>query len=209
MNIYTYYEDIYDKQFKINDQSRLLDLWMDSWSSKGWTPIVLNSDDAKKNPNYDKYLNRFIKYPSLNHKEYELACFLRWVAMEMIGGYHCDYDVMNYGFIGEGETSLTFYSKFMVPCMVFGTKEDYTRILELFMSYNRRSKKHVSDQTILVENINTIEYNKRYLCPEYKQEGNWFQYELVHYPNGVMSKYGLQPRYMAVEEFNNIINTLK
>ena len=209
MKIHTFYSDIYDKKFGIDTNIRLLELWKENWSLLGWEPVVLGYEDAKGNPRYSEYLAKFRTFPTSNSKDYELACFMRWVAMEMVGGYHCDFDVFNYGYHGEGEKELTFYSKYMVPCMVYGTKGDYSRMLELFMSYNPKGKSHVSDQSILVENVDTFPHKKRYLCPEIGQEGNYYRYELVHYPNGVMSQACMQPRWRYVKHFNDIILGMK
>lgn len=204
--IYTYYMDIYERMFGIDHHTKLLAVWKESWESQGWQTVVLGPDDAKKNPKYKQYLKRFKTFPSLNHKDYELSCFLRWVAMEYVGdGYHCDYDVMNYGFHGEGETELTFYSKYMVPCMVYGRKEDWTRMLDLFMKHKPTGQNHVSDQSILVENVDTFPHRKRYMCPELNQEQNAVKYELVHYPNGVMNEMGLQPRHVFIKVINDIV----
>lgn len=148
-------------------------------------------------------------YPTVNAREYELACFLRWVAMEMIGGYHCDFDVMNNNFKGEHMDGLTFYSKWLVPAMAWGEKEDYTRMLELFMDYDYRGKKHVSDQSILFENADMFPHEKRYMMPEFEEEGNWFAYELTHYPNSRTLGIGLTPRSKFVEIFDRMIYELR
>lgn len=203
--IYTYFEDFsHDKESLV-----LLAEWRRNWTQYGWTPVVLGSEDAMKNPRYEEYVRRFSLYPTTNSPKYELCCFLRWVAMEMKGGYHCDFDVMNNGFKGEHLNGLTFYSKYLVPAMVWGEKADYTRMLQLFMDYDYKGKKHVSDQSILVENVNTFPHEKRYMMPEIEQEGNWFNYELIHYPNGRMAQLGMKPRSVNVERFNRIFHELR
>lgn len=203
--IYTYYEDVSGGRYANTDNERLLGVWRRSWERRGWRTVVLGREDAMKNPKYGEYENRFMRYPSKNDRRYELACFLRWVAMEERGGYHCDFDVMNNGFDGEHGDGLTFYSKFLVPAMTWGTKEDYGRMLELFMSYDYEGKDHVSDQSILVENASRFEYVHRYMMPEIEQEDNWFEYELTHYPNTQMTALELHPRWRVVEMLDRMI----
>lgn len=200
MNIYTYFEDFSHSRENI----ALLTEWRRNWERHGWTPVVLGREDAMKNPRYGEYVKRFSLYPTVNNPNYELCCFLRWVAMEMVGGYHCDFDVMNNGFKGEHRAILTFYSKYLVPAMVWGDKDDYSRMLALFMGYDYKGKRHVSDQDILVENVDTFPHEKRYMMPEIEQEGNWFNYELIHYPNMRMAELGMNPRSVNVERFNRI-----
>lgn len=209
MNIYTYYEPVPGDPRDRQNNEQLLELWQQNWESKGWTPVVLSRKDAEKNPRFKEYMSRFMHYPTVNNKTYELACFLRWVAMEMIGGYHCDFDVFNIRFRGGHYEELTFYSKYLVPAMVWGAKADYSRLLDLFMKYDYRGKQHVSDQNILVDNVNTFPHKKRYMMPEFMQEGNWYNYELVHFPNARMSTWDMRPRARYIALWMDIINNLK
>lgn len=178
--IHTYYEDLGDGD---TDNIQLLKVWQDCWQSKGWKTVVLTREDAKKNPRYQEYYDRFMLYPTTNSRKYEMACFLRWVAMEMIGGYHCDFDVMNYGFKGEHGDMLTFYSKYLVPAMVWGRKEDYSYMLDVMMNYDYEGKEHVSDQNLLVDVVDSLSCWKIYKMPEINQEDDWEKYPLVHFPN--------------------------
>ena len=50
MKIYTYYEDVGFKK-----QLELIEVWEESWRKQGFDPIVLNREDAKKSPLYQKY----------------------------------------------------------------------------------------------------------------------------------------------------------
>ncbi|MDM8174790.1 hypothetical protein QT327_10545 [Olivibacter sp. 47] len=210
MKVYTYYHEIFDSLHGNSDQKQLIEVWKENWRRNGWEPVVIGLSQAKENPKYESYLKCFSKFPSKNNKEYELACLLRWVAMEQIGeGFMSDYDVMSYGFNGHKEGDLTFYSKNMVPCFAYGTKQGWSRLLELFMSYEPKGKDHVSDQTILVEYFDSFKFRKQYMCPEYNEEGNWYEYPLVHFPYARTDFYGLSPRWKFVREFNKIIYSLK
>lgn len=209
MKIYTYYEQVSDDSADIMDSQKLLELWVRNWSSKGWQPVILNDKDAEKNPRYEECTERFKQFPTINSRRYELACFKRWLAMACIGGYHCDFDVMNLRFRGGHTNGLTFYSKHIVPAFVWGTKEDYDSMIDLFMNYDDTGKVHVSDQQILADNVDTFQLEKRYMMPEFMQERNWYNYELVHFPNGRMSHWKMQPRHRYIELLLDLIENLK
>lgn len=211
--VYTYYDNVFDKLEGIDSQARLVELWKNNWASRGWKPVVLSKEDAKKHPNYKKYLKRFKSYKTSNHPDYELACFLRWVALANLGGgYMMDYDVFNYGFKGCDETKLTFFAKDLVPCAVYSSQQDLEKLLDLFMRYDGPTD-HISDQNVIAYYANTILYDKdqfdvncQYQCPEYLQEGNWMKYDLVHYPNFRMDPSGLQPKWKYIKLMSEIID---
>lgn len=209
MKIYTYYEQVSSDRAEALNAERLLELWVRNWSSKGWQPVILSDKDARKNPRYKECISRFQTFPTGNNTRYELACFKRWLAMACIGGYHCDFDVMNLRFRGGHTNDLTFYSKYLVPAMVWGSKEDYKRLLDLFMAYDPSGKVHISDQQILVDNVDTFQFEKRYMMPEFMQENNWYNYELVHFPNSRMTHWKMQPRHRYIEMLLDLIENLK
>jgi hypothetical protein len=210
MKIYTYYHEIFDSMLSNDHQKELIKVWKNNWASQGWHPVVLGLNDAKKNPKYKEYLDKFRLFPTKNHVDYELACLLRWVAMEFIGeGFMCDYDVMNYGFNGHREGDLMMYTKNVVPCVVYGTEGGFSRMLNLFMQFNGKGKDHISDQSILVESVNSFDFKRVYLCTEYREEGNWYNYPLVHYPYSRTDANGLTPRWKFVNEFNELIKNLR
>ena len=192
MNVYTYHEDLRE----MPDQTELLHLWESSWQNRGWTPIILTEDHAKLHPHFSAFVKVVEKYPTVNPKTYELACFKRWLAMVQVGGgWMVDYDVINYAFRpqppGDG---LTLYAGSCCPCVTSGTTEDYASAIQTFATYEGKYEvypgaPHISDQDIL-RNLPNL-YRVRSNCINFSAEG-WEQSELVHYPNGLMEKH--QPR---------------
>lgn len=70
--------------------------WRRSWSGAGWKPRVLTPAHARAHPEHDA-LEAFVKtLPTPNARDYESACFLRHLAVAVVGGgYLSDYDVVN------------------------------------------------------------------------------------------------------------------
>jgi len=65
----------------------------------GWDPILLGIKEAKKHPLYKRLNSAYEALPSVNHAQYEAACFRRWLAASQSGALlMVDYDVINYGF---------------------------------------------------------------------------------------------------------------
>lgn len=149
MIIYTYYEDILD------DQLELIETWKKSWSKYGWTPIVLTRDDVSASNND---INKLLSLPSVNNKSYELSCYLRWKAMSKLGGWMCDYDVVNDGFTLDDALNYepTSILQNHVPCLVYSDKLNYDKIFNLFLcddilkySENINNEQHISDMMVI------------------------------------------------------------
>ena len=59
------------------------------------TTIVLSLEDAKKHPEYAALRARIEKLPLGGNREYDMACYLRWLAMVGAGGgWMSDYDAV-------------------------------------------------------------------------------------------------------------------
>lgn len=149
MNIYTYYEKV--PQMKRDNQLELIEIWEKSWKKYGWNPIVLDKNHTNCSESEVEY---FFSLPTANHKIYEVACFLRWNAMSNIGGgWMCDYDVVNCGFLPESSKKWQSLSILQghVPCLVYGSQTDYKKMFDIFKSESLSHTKdnHVSDMVVI------------------------------------------------------------
>jgi hypothetical protein len=152
--IYTYFDDIGV------GNSMLLESWTQSWKRNGWIPIVLDQSIAKLHPFYSLLYEQFDKFPTVNSKAYEMSCYLRWVAMAVVGGgYLSDYDTLNMDFPPPDTppTNFTIYQG-AVPALVSASQQEYERILNelaLFKLDPTRhvydDKPHISDMYIFLE----------------------------------------------------------
>ena len=113
-HVYTFYEPLRSKQDASaglagfgtvlagesdSEDLAALRIWNESWRAQDWTTHVLSVADAKKHRRYDEFLRGFAKLPTNNNRDYELACYLRWVGMAAVtatngdgGGVMTDYD---------------------------------------------------------------------------------------------------------------------
>jgi hypothetical protein len=156
--VFTYYEPVLDNQDE--ERQKLLNLWRKSWTAYGWTPIVFDSNIAKKHPEYEQYYRAFYSFPTVNPKAYEVACFVRWVCMLVVGGgYLSDMDVMNYGFTPDDAAKMTNGSfhvfQSAVPAFTHGSNAEYERIVKMFAYYSEPfdveyDKPHTSDMHMLI-----------------------------------------------------------
>jgi hypothetical protein len=109
-NVICYYNKIEGNSFSKQSEA-LVDRWSKNWSSKGWNPIVLDSDFAKENPMYHKLNIGDLSsnlYHSSNHgsfgsAEYLSQCYTRWLAYSYFVSLNgstiwSDYDVYNHSF---------------------------------------------------------------------------------------------------------------
>ena len=73
-----------------------LEVWKATWSAAGWKPVVLTEEHAALHPKYQEYRDYFMSMPTVNSPEYETGCYLRHMAMAVIGGgFMSDTDVIN------------------------------------------------------------------------------------------------------------------
>jgi hypothetical protein len=91
--IHTYCEALHSNADKI------LAKFKQSWEKHGYTVVVHGIEQARSNPLYGDYMRVCEDFPTLNHKNYELCCFRRWMAFDLVGvtALFSDYDILNCG----------------------------------------------------------------------------------------------------------------
>lgn len=180
MKVYTYFEDL-----KIQPDSLwVLGKWKGIWACAGFEPIILGVKDFHKHPKYKVMDAKFHSFPTVNPKRYEIACFRRWCAMAVIGGFMVDYDVFPYGLSPfTPDRGLVFYDRGKVPCAVSGSKEDYEKMLRWFLGYEGEvddcvnGRAHISDQTI------TTKQNDATVIPLVLEPGKHTNGCMIHFSN--------------------------
>ena len=131
--VYTYFED------QGMGDGPAVDVWREVWSKAGWDPKVLTQNDAAKHPRYDEMVDRFMTYPTSNPPGYELACYLRYLAMaEAGGGFMTDYDVVNVNVPPPpqcdwlpNDGAFTTHENF-VPSLATGSAAEFERVVGEF-----------------------------------------------------------------------------
>lgn len=183
----TYYEHING----FDDDVNLLGLWKVSWENNGWKTRVLTLDDAKRHSNYSKYISRFSAFPTVNDKQYELACFNRWFAMACIGGYMADYDVINHGLRPfDRPNSFTLF-ELRCPSFVFGKIRDYNFCLDVFYRFCE-PRSHISGYDILNQ-IHIYDVDEKV-----EQFGKPSGKKLIHYSNHSMHNHKPRSKYITI-----------
>jgi len=172
----------------------LINLWKYTWIKNGWKPIILNQTIAQKHLLYEKYYSVIKSFPTINTKEYENACFLRWLAMSVVGGgFMSDYDVINKNFVYQREKMVykrpVIYQG-LVPSLVFGDEEDYLKFVQLFISYKPDTfEKHISDMVILSKQY----FQKKNIYESFNiikafKEPYWTKAKLIHFAHNTIPK---------------------
>ena len=113
-------------------------MWNESWTHAGWATQVLSQEDARRSPRYDQYLSAFFELPTVNRVEYEVACYMRWVAMSMVAGegaVMADYDVLNLGWPAQEVPARLTVLQGSVPSVVIGTAAEFERIADFFANF--------------------------------------------------------------------------
>lgn len=175
--VFTYYEPI------LLGHAPLLDLWYESWSNHGWTPVVLGESQFRLHPFASEFERRVSNFPTVNDTRYELACFRRWLAMATIGGLITDYDVANRNFSPHDFealplSNLTVLCEHRVPCVVFGTQKQYAYASSKLAHYQVRDddlfegRKLVEDMTILRRLHPADWFSEVVVCKAFGTEGD-------------------------------------
>ena len=197
--VYTYYDGIYEENGEaLSDNAKiqhiLLNKWKRSWAKQGWCPKVLTEHDAASHPFYEEFKQRYSRLPTANMPEYEMACYLRWLAVAAKGGgFMSDYDVINYSFKPvKPQDDLVIYESHpereqVTPSVVGGTANGFNMAASIFAAcepdnvrMDEGDKPHTSDMIILQHFASRNFYT---ICPivrQYRHDG-WKDAPLVHY----------------------------
>ena len=179
--------------------NRILDLFRRNWESRGWEISILGPDDATRHPRALGFSEWVARFPTQNPREYELACYQRWLPMALRGGLAVDTDVLNNGLTPDmldlskmdvrwdSMGSLPFSLEAShVPCALWGREDQYEAMLDLF-SNTKPSGHHTSDMLIFIANAPGRSY-KVPLCSQYARAWNedngtkgWRDYPMVHF----------------------------
>lgn len=162
MKIYTYYQNINHPS-----QQELIDLWKISWSRKGYKPIVLGPEDAKKH-SYFETLNTDIRkiYTEITNKQisnYGMSCWFRWLAYSTQTEekfYVSDYDVINVNFpIAEPIDKLHLMDN-ACPFLASGTSKQFENLSKAFVEVSnqrieilKHQASHYHDQEFFMYNF--------------------------------------------------------
>lgn len=173
MKVYTYYQQV-DKLKLGHKPLRLVEYWAIHWRSQGWEPVVLSIEDAKKHPYFPEYFKWIKKVKTTNPFEYEAACFLRHLAMSVVGGgLMTDTDVFNLNLKAEDlpDNERILLLGGGVPCAVWGNASGYEFLCKAMAPYCEMlsSDMHIV-QFMSVPNLRW--------CPEYPDATG----KLIHFP---------------------------
>lgn len=216
--VYTYY----DRLAGMAPANGLLDLWQEKWTAQGWQPIILSEKDAKRVRGYGKFLSAIHKLPTVNHRGYEDACYLRHLAMvNRGGGFLTDYDVLPVNApppICSGEAT-TLLEPTRVPCALVATKDGYGELARLFADYRPteadvcNGSAHVSDMVIIRKtDLPIVPLCVEYLCSgtttrDELGEG-WRTSAMIHFSTGSLRKRGFT-EHDKVKVIHDVLAELK
>ena len=155
--IHTYFE----KPPGLKDSALVL-VWQHQWHMAGFDPHVLSEATARRHPQWTALQQRWKAFPTVNHPEYEFACFARYAAMAVVGGgWMTDYDAMplwpfaHDAWSGMNNVTGNFtVFQSHVPSLVHGSASEWTRVTELMSrvpwklyprEFSHEGRPHVSD----------------------------------------------------------------
>jgi hypothetical protein len=207
MKIYTYYEPV--PGISLEDSTRLLLLWKENWKYFGREPVVLNEEIARKHPRFSEIYDKVSRLPTINPKGYDLSCYLRYLAMAVVGGgVMCDYDLFCYAdYPFKTRATHTLVSlQHHIPSLVFGTTQAFNRIIQAIFTYELSKKDvsesgipHVSDMYMFLRGKDWP-YKGFETVKNHGDEG-WMLAPFVHYANASMQ--GLQPRWRTIKQLRD------
>lgn len=214
MKIYSYMADV--PELNAEDELRLEILWRRRWSDIDIEPVVLNEHIARQHPFFAEFNDVVSRLPSNNPAAYERACWLRWLALAVVGGgWMSDFDVMPAAGVDCWNT-LTFRQKepprskivvFQTPCCPALVHADERAALAFceqaatgkFGNRPQEDKPHWSDQyaleDLVMAGVDWVE--ARDIVKLYTDEG-WEKAPFVHFANAVMQRKNLLPRYQHI-----------
>ena len=183
MNVFTYYSPVGG----LPPQGGIIERWTESWGRLGFSPVVLNQSHAEAHPRYAEAVEVFRSFPTINPHEYELACYLRWLALEAVGGgLMADYDVMNVS-LGQSEIDkrdIVFHERRRVPCLVQAYNAGAGEIVKFLLSNKPHGVTHWSDMLSLMQS----QWPSVDHCTEIGDVG-WENAKTIHFAHGACQRY--------------------
>jgi len=107
-----------------------LRVWSEWWRAAGFEPVILSESDARQHPAYASLRKLYLTLPTVNNPEYELACFMRHLAMAAVGGgWLSDYDTVPLRMRAPAafDAAYTVHGGF-VPALVSGSATEWERV---------------------------------------------------------------------------------
>lgn len=163
--VFTYYEELVGRPS--HEEKEQIECWKRTWIVRGFTPKILNEAIARQHPKYAEVTAKIAKFPTTNNKTYEAACYLRWLALAVVGGgLLSDYDVVNSHFTKdklEGVQDVTvFYDAARCPCVSFMTVKGVDDLVSYLLEANDKDfvqvggKSHCSDMILISQLVNKL-----------------------------------------------------
>lgn len=203
--VYTYYDPVPG----MPSQEWMIQKWAASWEKAGFSPVVLSRKDAETHSHFKELEARFAGYPTINPPGYELACWLRWLAMvQRGGGILVDYDVLPYGKLDHHlehaktrmcELPVILMDHNPCPCAVYGSASQFNNAVTWFANNpekctkQERNRPHASDQTGVQSGEPWYPLDIAY---QYGREG-WHKAPMVHYCHAACAG---RPREQVIPE---------
>lgn len=187
VTIFTYYEKI-----PTWNHTELVQIWRRNWMQKGFRAIVTGRDMARRHPKFGDFQKKIASFPTINDRRYEEACYLRWLAMEVMldittgRGLMSDYDVFNQSFTKDhlGSADVICHETTRVPCLVEATPKGARQIIDFIMSRAPGHEiGHYSDMYAFKESDWPISNH----CVELGTPG-WEQAPTVHMASGAIQR---------------------
>jgi hypothetical protein len=138
-----------------HESAAILRFWERAWAFAGWNPVVLNRRIAESAPDFVPFLAEVHRKPTINPREYEDACYLRWLALRQSGGgLLADLDVFpldganHHLHTPDGDP--VFLHAHRIPALVWASEAGAADICRVLVETPvPDGGKHESDMTIL------------------------------------------------------------
>jgi len=206
--LFTYYDHVpaHDNA----NELKMLTLWRRHHKQFGFDPFVLREFHARKHPRFAQFLEAVRKLPSINPENYDLACYVRWMAVAQMAhelrlkrAVMMDYDTFLTPTVHDDLNILKVESpdrlavlQNTTPCLVLGSATNFEQACIWFASTKAAAElKHTSDMVIL-EHVATTEpaaFNRFNAVKCYGEDG-WKTAPAIHFSNASMIPAGKGPR---------------
>ncbi len=153
-----------------------IDLWKEAWVSNGFHPVVLTYYNAMKNLSYEAVATAVGKFAG--QRDRNLAYFLRWVALDsMGGGFLTDYDVLPGTLKPE---HILEYRKGFVPFStdLSAAYADKASLKEMIAAViEKTAEGEITDRDVFTSQGDETNFTKNY------GEDGWQSAPLIHFSN--------------------------
>ena len=203
--IHTYFQLWIPSEQLSQRESLKLTTWAAWYYSRGWMPRVLSAADASSFPNVTELTQHFGSLPTINMKEMEKSCYVRWMALAAQGGgLFLDYDIFDLSYtpafpelgsaVCEYDRLTSYYNHF--PMVTHGNSSEVAKWVRAMAEYHVQADDVIDGRAHISDMLMAARLQDKQKSPFEKRPGiPWYHFS--HHAMRQLESYAPYPAFAS------------